>query len=82
VRTGPGAIDLTIEDDGAPFDPLAAPPPPAGGSLEEVQLGGLGIPMIRKLAARLAYEPMDRAEDGALFQPVNRLRVSIVTDEG
>jgi anti-sigma regulatory factor (Ser/Thr protein kinase) len=56
VAAEAGAIRLTIEDDGLPFDPFSLAEPPAPGSLEDVQIGGLGIPLVRRLAASTAYE--------------------------
>ena len=70
VVARPGAIQLTFEDDGAPFDPLAAPPAERLTSLETARLGGLGLPLVRKMAAELAYEPIASG---------NRLTVSITT---
>ncbi len=52
----PGAIVLTLEDDGHPFDPLGAPEPDIHLPLEEREPGGLGIHLIRKMAQRMAYE--------------------------
>ncbi len=52
----PGAIALTLEDDGHPFDPLRAPEPDIHLPLEEREPGGLGIHLIRKMAQRMAYE--------------------------
>jgi serine/threonine-protein kinase RsbW len=86
VGTSGQSVDLTIEDDGLPFDPCAAPPPGPLGPLETVRLGGLGIPVVLKLAASLRYEavPTDagrRELDGRAFQPRNRICVSIATAE-
>jgi serine/threonine-protein kinase RsbW len=39
---------LEIEDDGIPFNPLDAPEHVQPASLEEAQLGGLGIKLIRR----------------------------------
>jgi anti-sigma regulatory factor (Ser/Thr protein kinase) len=52
----PGAIVLTLEDDGHPFDPLRAPEPNIHLPLEEREPGGLGIHLIRKMAQRMVYE--------------------------
>jgi serine/threonine-protein kinase RsbW len=85
VATRPGAVDLTVEDDGAPFDPLAAPEPEPLRSLETARLGGLGVPLLRKLSASLRYEAPDpgaapRDLGGRPFRPRNRLMLSIATE--
>ena len=49
-------VQLTIEDDGPPFNPLTAPPPPRPGSLEASRPGGLGLAMIKHVSRNWAYE--------------------------
>jgi serine/threonine-protein kinase RsbW len=51
------AAHLIIEfiDDGDPFDPLAAPPPDLEAPLEERDIGGLGIHIVRALADEVRY---------------------------
>ncbi len=44
-----------VEDDGKPFNPLEAPEPDTVQSLEERPIGGLGIPLVRKLMDELEY---------------------------
>ena len=62
-------IVLTFDDDGPPFDPLERPLPAAAKSLEEAQLGGLRLLLVRKASPRLHYErTVDRK---------NRLTVAI-----
>ena len=51
-----GAAVLIVEDDGAPFDPLARSKPRTDQPLAERAIGGLGIHLVRELAARLTYE--------------------------
>jgi anti-sigma regulatory factor (Ser/Thr protein kinase) len=48
-------LTAEIEDDCAPFDPLAAPPPDLRGSLQERAVGGLGIHFVRSLMSEVAY---------------------------
>lgn len=72
----PDAIELTFEDDGAPFDPLAHESRPRARSLAEATPGGLGIPLVRKLSASFHYEaPSGQRGEG--FQPTNRVVVSV-----
>ena len=82
VSLTPEAIALVIEDDGAPFDPTAQPEPPPLTSLETAQIGGLGIPTVRKFSKRFVYEPAPangegRDRVGRAFTPVNRVTVEI-----
>lgn len=72
-------IELTIEDDGAPFDPLKAPEPEAYQTLETATPGGLGISLVKKMSTSFTYERADsetsvRSGD---FRPVNRVRITI-----
>jgi anti-sigma regulatory factor (Ser/Thr protein kinase) len=76
VALRPDAVVLTVEDDGIAFNPLEAPLPAPFTSLETAPLGGLGIALMRKLAADVCYET-PRIEPGAAFKPTNRLTVSI-----
>ncbi|HEY1928017.1 MAG TPA: ATP-binding protein [Caulobacteraceae bacterium] len=80
------AIEFTFDDDGRPFDPLAAPAPEPLRSLETAPLGGLGVPLVRRMAASISYERdpecgTDAPSTGQVFIPRNRLRVSIATTE-
>ncbi|MBE9604636.1 ATP-binding protein [Acetobacteraceae bacterium H6797] len=47
---------LVFEDDGAAFDPLAPEVAPLSGALEDAPIGGLGLLLVRRLAADLRYE--------------------------
>jgi serine/threonine-protein kinase RsbW len=55
VEPRPGALRISVADDGRPFDPLALPPPDTSESLESRQIGGLGVHLVRRLARSLAY---------------------------
>jgi serine/threonine-protein kinase RsbW len=50
------AVNLTIEDDGVPFNPTTKPEHVQPSSLEEAEIGGLGIDLIRKLMDQCRYE--------------------------
>jgi serine/threonine-protein kinase RsbW len=50
---GDGAV-LTIEDAAGPFDPRRAPAPEAP-RLEDDRLGGMGLALVRRMAAGLEY---------------------------
>jgi serine/threonine-protein kinase RsbW len=75
-------VQLVIEDDGAPFDPLVAPAPPKPESLETARLGGLGIPLVIKLASAVRYDALPERGGGGPskpkdFEPRNRLTVTV-----
>jgi serine/threonine-protein kinase RsbW len=55
LRRRPDRVELEIEDDGTPFDPLQAPAPDLTLSLDERPIGGLGIHLIRKLMDKMSY---------------------------
>ncbi len=77
VRTAPrvevslvladGALILTVEDDGAEFDPLTLPQPNLEASLGERPIGGLGVFLVRQLMDTVSYQRIGTT---------NRLRVS------
>lgn len=48
-------ICLSIEDDGSPFNPLDRPVHLIPHNLEEAQIGGLGVDLIRKLMRKCDY---------------------------
>lgn len=49
-------LTLWIEDDGAAFNPLAAKDPAPFDKLEDAKLGGLGIPLIKRLSRLVEYD--------------------------
>ncbi|HEU4365884.1 MAG TPA: ATP-binding protein [Candidatus Krumholzibacteria bacterium] len=59
LRTAPGSVTVTTEDDGKPFDPREAPPAPVGRPLEEQGAGGYGIYIVTHMARSLDYERVD-----------------------
>ena len=50
---------LKVTDNGAPFNPLEVPIPSTDLPLEERDLGGLGILLLRKMADQMSYEHRD-----------------------
>jgi len=71
VRTEPRRIVATVEDDGRPFNPADAPPPPLREPIENRPKGGLGIYLVKKVSNELTYT---RLED--------RNRVRVVVEYG
>ena len=62
IRFDDDEIVLTFEDDGVPFDPLARPDPILPSSIDEAEVGGLGLVLLKRMMTRIAYErtPRDR----------------------
>ena len=51
-----GQADLTLRDDGTPFDPVTAPSPDLERPVEERPIGGLGLHLVRRQSASFAYQ--------------------------
>lgn len=49
-------LKVVIEDDGAPFNPLAIPAPDVSAPLHERRVGGVGIHFVRKLMDEVTYD--------------------------
>ena len=52
-------LTMTVVDDGHAFDPLARAAPDLSVAVEDRQIGGLGIHMLKTLADGMAYERSD-----------------------
>jgi serine/threonine-protein kinase RsbW len=50
---------VTIEDNGAPFDPTTIPEPDVNQGLDEREPGGLGIYFMKKLMDEVKYQRVD-----------------------
>jgi serine/threonine-protein kinase RsbW len=59
VTPGESALSLTFEDDGPAFDPLTAAAPNLEAPLEEREVGGLGIHLLREMTQDARYERAD-----------------------
>ena len=59
LRLEGGALTIEITDDGRAFDPLQAPAPDPGASLQDRAVGGLGIYLVHKTMDTLAYRRQD-----------------------
>jgi anti-sigma regulatory factor (Ser/Thr protein kinase) len=53
------ALTIRVEDEGRAFDPTRAPPPDLDRPLEERQVGGLGIHIVRSVMDAVDYERRD-----------------------
>jgi anti-sigma regulatory factor (Ser/Thr protein kinase) len=49
-------LQVTLIDDGSPFNPLEQPSPELGLITERVNVGGLGIPLIKQLSDQQHYQ--------------------------
>lgn len=56
LNARPSAVTAEVEDDGRPFDPLAAPAPDVTRPIDERPVGGLGIHLVRRLMDSLEYK--------------------------
>lgn len=52
----PDRVILTFEDDGVPFNPLLHQDPRVPESLDEAQIGGLGVTLLKQVTSRIEYE--------------------------
>ena len=59
VAEDPMAVIITFIDNGIPYDPLKKEDPDVTLSLEERQIGGLGIYMVKKTMDDITYEYKD-----------------------
>lgn len=56
LRVLDNVLEAVIEDDGAPFDPLAIPAPDVSTPLHQRRVGGVGIHFVRNLMDEVTYE--------------------------
>ena len=55
INAGKSKLSLSVEDDGRPFNPLTATPPRLNADLEDCNVGGIGIHLIRRLMDDVRY---------------------------
>lgn len=58
-KDGDERIFMKLSDDGIPFDPLARDKPDTESSLEEREIGGLGIFIVKQLSEVVEYSRVD-----------------------
>ena len=58
-ETEPRSVSITFIDTGTPYNPLAKPDPDVTLPLEEREVGGLGIYMVKKSMDNITYEYKD-----------------------
>lgn len=59
-RMDAGVVEVTVTDNGPPFDPLARPAPDVTAPLEVRQPGGLGIALVKSLMDDVRYTRTSR----------------------
>ena len=69
-------IEIVIQDEAIPFDPLTLPPPDIMASAEDRPIGGLGVMLIRNLMKDVFY----RYENGRNILTLVRERGATDTD--
>lgn len=74
VLARPDEIELLFEDGGPEFNPLELTTPSRFTTLEEAEIGGLGIPLVRRLSRSVRYERVDDDHDDTAL---NRMVVTI-----
>jgi serine/threonine-protein kinase RsbW len=55
VETSPHRVTVEIADDAPAFDPLSVPDPDTAADLEDREIGGLGIFLIRQVMDEVSY---------------------------
>lgn len=67
------ALRIVLRDHGHPFDPSVVPEPDLDATLEDRQVGGLGVFLIKQLMDEVHFEPL--GESGNLLTLVKRRKV-------
>lgn len=67
---GGPALELEVVDDGAPFNPLSYPRRVPAKNLEDAEIGGFGIELIKSVMSECRYE---RTEGKNVFRMVHRV---------
>jgi anti-sigma regulatory factor (Ser/Thr protein kinase) len=59
IQVAAGRLTIVVSDDGHPFNPLDVPAPDTSLPIEEREVGGLGIHLLRTLSDEMSYERRD-----------------------
>jgi anti-sigma regulatory factor (Ser/Thr protein kinase) len=59
LKLSDGQLEITVTDDGHPFNPLELPEPNTSLPIEERPIGGLGIHLLRKMSDAMDYTRAD-----------------------
>ena len=64
-------LSVTITDDGIPFDPFSSKSPDTDSSLDEREIGGLGIHLVRNMMDKVSYQRKDDKNIVKLIKSLN-----------
>jgi serine phosphatase RsbU (regulator of sigma subunit)/ABC-type amino acid transport substrate-binding protein/anti-sigma regulatory factor (Ser/Thr protein kinase) len=64
-------LAVTIIDDGIPFDPFSSKSPDTDSSLDEREIGGLGIHLVRNMMDKVSYQRKDDKNIVKLIKSLN-----------
>lgn len=56
IEVGPECLEAALYDDGPMFDPFSMDAPDTGSDLEERELGGLGVHLVRSMMDEVHYQ--------------------------
>ena len=56
VQLDAGVMTITVDDDGIAFDPLARAAPDVSSGVEDREIGGLGIHLVRTLMDEMSWQ--------------------------
>ena len=56
VETTNGGVLLRLADDGEPFNPLASETPDVSASLDDRDVGGMGLHLVQQFANEITYQ--------------------------
>lgn len=59
LRAFPGRLVLIVEDNGPAFNPLDVPEADLTSGIDDRQVGGMGLHLVRKYADRIGYQCID-----------------------
>lgn len=76
LRTDKDKVSVEIEDDGREFNPLEAPAPDVNATLQQRDLGGLGIHLARSLMDQILYRRVGKRNFLTLTKRINRTHAS------
>jgi sigma-B regulation protein RsbU (phosphoserine phosphatase) len=71
VELARGRLAITITDDGKPFNPFGAKPPNMMLSIEEQQIGSLGIHLVRNMMDEVSYNRRTNENEVILVKYLN-----------
>jgi len=70
LTTGEKGVEVTLRDNGLPFDPTKQEAVDTDRAMEERQVGGLGIALLRKIADEVRYNRADGINELILLKNI------------